>query len=452
MANFIQKIIHLIKSFLPKPVFLFFQPIYHYLLAFLAVLIYRFPSKKLRVIGVTGTNGKSTVVEAIHHLLRSQGIKVASVSSVRFKINDQEWPNTLKMTMPGRFCLQKFLRESLKFGCQYAVLEVTSEGIKQFRHRFIDFDVAILTNLTPEHIESHGDFEKYKKAKGELFKKLSQSSKEGEKEKKISIINLDDNQFEYFLSFSADEKYGYGMGLSSLNIKGLNEIRAVNVQFSLEGTRFKIGGTEFKTNLLGRFNLYNILAAICLGIAENFSLTEIKEAMVDLEPLPGRLEIICQDPFYVIVDYAHTPDALRNVYQTIKELILKERRENKLIAVLGAAGGGRDKWKRPILGEIAVSYCDKVILTNEDPYDEDPAKILAEIKSGISSDYLSKVEEILDRRKAIRRALGLAQTGDVVVITGKGCEPWMCLARGKRIPWDDRKIVLEAIKSISKEQ
>ncbi len=374
---------------------------YHLFWAFLGAMLYGFPSRQIKVIGVTGTNGKSTVVFLISRILEEANFKVAAISSIEFKIKDKVWRNDLKMTMPGRLKIQQFLRQAVNDNCQYAVLEVTSEGIKQHRHCFIGFDVAVLTNLTPEHLESHGSFENYKKAKGELFKSLKKNGK--------SVVNSDDPSADYFLSFKAKEKLKY-------SVKS-----AKDIQSSL--------------NLLGKFNLANALAAMTVGLSEGVPLEKIKSALEKVKSIPGRLEIVIKEPITVIVDYAHTPDALEKVYQTIRELF-----SGRLIGVLGAAGGGRDKWKRPAMGQIAEKYLDEIIITNEDPYDEDPSQILSQIESGISK---SSVLEILDRREAIRKALSLAQTGDVVIITGKGCEPWMCLANNEKIPWDDREIVKE---------
>jgi len=390
--------------------------IYHLILAFLGVLVYRFPSKKLRVIGVTGTNGKSTVVELTSRILEGAGYKVASLSSIKFKIGEKEWPNTLKMTMPGRFKIQKFLRQAVDAGCQYAVLEVTSEGIKQHRHRFIDFDIAVFTNLTPEHIEAHGSFENYRQAKGKLFQAT----------KNIHIINIDDENAEYFLQFPAKKRYTYGLNKGDINTQN----------------------TQFKLKLIGNFNIYNALAAISVGISQGVNSKICKLAVEKVEGIPGRMEEVISEPFKVFVDYAFTPNALEKVYQTLKPL------NNKMICVLGSCGGGRDKWKRPVLGKIAAKYCDEVIVTNEDPYDENPLKIMEDVASGFSQIpnskfQIPKYEKILDRREAIRKSLELAKPGDTVIITGKGCEPWICVAKGKKIPWDDRQVVKEEFQKLN---
>ncbi len=426
------------KSFLKKVIPDFLLGWYHFSLAFLGSIIYRFPAKKLKVIGVTGTNGKSTVVFLISQILEKAGYQVAALSSIQFKIKDKIWPNTLKMTMPGRLKLQRFLGQAVKAGCQYVVLEVTSEGIKQHRHQFIGFDLAVLTNLTPEHLESHGSFENYKKAKGKLFKSLKPNGK--------AIVNLDDPQADYFLQFPAKEKYSYKIKSKAKNqrskqVKIQNLVQAGNCQFSQKGISFVVNQTKFNLNLLGEFNIYNALTAIAVCLAEEVSLKKIKLALEKIGGIPGRLEIVIREPFTVIVDYAHTPDALEKVYQAIREVF-----PEKMVGVLGAAGGGRDKWKRPELGKIAEKYLDKIIITNEDPYDENPQTIIDEIAQSIRQ---KKPEKILDRRQAIHRALELAQAGEVVIITGKGCEPWLCLEGGRKIPWDDRKMVREEFQGLS---
>jgi len=403
----------IIKKFIPT----FLLNLYHFILAFFGALIYRFPSKKLKVFGVTGTNGKTTVVEMISKILEEAGYKVALANSIRFKIGEKEWPNTLRMTMPGRFALQRFLRQAVNSGCQYAILEITSEGIKQYRHKFINFGVAVFTNLAPEHIEAHGGFERYREAKGKLFQAT----------KNIHIINIDDENAEYFLQFPAERKYTYGLNQGDINNRNL----------------------KLNLRLIGDFNIYNALSAISVGISQGIGLETCKSAVEKIKGIPGRMELVISEPFKIFVDYAFTPNALRKVYETLQNSKFKIQ-NSKMICVLGAAGGGRDKWKRPVLGSLAAKYCDKVIVTNEDPYDEDPYQILSMIKSGITKSQfpISNFYEIIDRREAIRKALQLAKPNDVVIITGKGCEPSICLAGGKKIPWDDRRVIQEEFKKL----
>ena len=396
----------LIKKFIPD----FVLNWYHWKLAFLGAVLYRFPAKKIKVIGITGTNGKSTVAEMTSKILEEAGYKTAVLSSTRFKIGEKEWPNALKMTMPGRFKIQKFLRQAVNSGCQYAVLEVTSEGIKQRRHRFIDFEAAVFTNLTPEHIEAHGGFENYRAAKGKLFQAA----------KKIHIVNLDDENAEYFLKFPADKKYTYGLNRGDIDNK--------NIQLRL--------------SLMGSFNIYNALAAICVGLSQGINLETCKAAVEKIKGIPGRMEEVISEPFKVFVDYAFTPNALEKVYQTIQDTRYKIQ-NTKMICVLGACGGGRDKWKRPILGGIAAKYCEEVIVTNEDPYDENPMEIIEQVAKEASG----KAKKILDRREAIKKSLELANPNDIVIITGKGCEPWI-IEKGRKIPWDDRKVVKEEMEKL----
>jgi len=401
---------NLIKKIIPP----FLIGWYHWLLSFLGAVFYRFPSRKLKVIGVTGTNGKSTTVEMVSKILEEAGYKVASLSSIKFKIGEKEWSNTLKMTMPGRFKLQRFLRQTVSSGSKYAVLEVTSEGIKQYRHKFIDFDAAVFTNLSPEHIEAHGSFENYRAAKGKLFQAA----------KNIHVINIDDENREYFLQFPAEKKYTYGLNQGDINNKDL----------------------KLKLRLIGNFNIYNALAAICVGISQGIDLGTCKLALEKIKGIPGRMELVISEPFKVFVDYAFTPNALEKVYQTLNDLKPKTYNlKPKMICVLGACGGGRDKWKRPVLGKIAAKYCDEIIITNEDPYDENPMEIINQVADGARGMAI----KILDRREAIRDALNSAKEGDVVIITGKGCEPWICVAKSKKIPWDDREIVREEFKKLN---
>ena len=365
---------------------------YHFLWALLGFLWFRFPSKNLAVIGVTGTNGKSTTVDMLSRIFREAGFKASSLSSIRFQILDKEWPNKRKMTMPGRFTVQKFLRNAKDVGCTHVVLEVTSEGILQHRHRFIRFDAAVFTNLSPEHIERHGSFEKYCEAKGKLFRVA----------KRVHVINADDENAAYFLKLPAKETLRYSLA----------DAKAIDLHLKL----------------LGEFNIMNALAAIATAKAYGIPFEVCKKALESMEGVPGRMEVVVKEPFRVVVDYAFTPAALEKVYQALKPAV----------CVLGAAGGGRDKWKRPVLGGIAAKYCNKIIVTNEDPYGEDPMKIIEEVAQGAGE----RAEKILDRREAIRKALRAAQPGDTVVITGKGSEDSIAQA-GKKIPWDDRQVVKE---------
>lgn len=428
----------MIKSFLKKLLPSFLLNLYHFSLAFLGALLYGRPSKKIKVIGVTGTNGKTTTTEMITQILEEAGFKVALINSIRFQIGEEKKENKLRMTMPGRFFIQRFLKRALNVKCQYAIIEVTSEGILQYRHKFIDFDIALFTNLSPEHIERHGSFEKYKECKGELFKSC----------KKIHIINLDDEHKDYFLRFPAKEKYCYTIKNQESGIKNreLNEnteiIKAERIETREDYFSFVIRNSLFKIHLIGQFNIYNALAAICVGLSQGIKLETCKLALEKFGGVPGRMEEVISQPFKVIVDYAFTPNALEKVYQEIYSKLKTQNAE--LICVLGACGGGRDKWKRPILGKIAKRYCQEIIVTNEDPYDEEPMEIIKQVAEGAGE----RAKKILDRREAIKEALKLARDGDIVIITGKGSEPSI-VVKDKEIPWDDRKVVREEFEKLN---
>ncbi|MFH1967973.1 MAG: UDP-N-acetylmuramoyl-L-alanyl-D-glutamate--2,6-diaminopimelate ligase [bacterium] len=391
-----------IKKFIPP----FVLSVYHYKLALLGAFLYGFPGKNkgLKIIGVTGTSGKSTTVNFITRILEEADNKVAFISSIIFKVGDKEWENKYKMTMPGRFVIQGFLRRARNAGCKYVVLEVTSEGIKQFRHKFINFDTVVFTNLGQEHIESHGGFGNYRNAKLKLFKENQNTH----------VINADDENAKYFLDVPANKK----------------------ISFSIKNEKAK----KIKLNLIGAFNIMNALAAVCATENYGVDFETCKRALLKVKAIPGRMEVVQTEPFIVVVDYAHTPEQLESVYRSLTTN--HSLQTTNLVCVLGSCGGGRDKWKRPVLGEIAKKYCKEIIITNEDPYDEDPIKIIEEVAEGAGK----KAKKILDRKEAIKNAIELAEPGGVVIITGKGSEPWMCVKNGKKIPWDDRQTAKEALK------
>lgn len=432
---------------------------YHFCLAYLGVVIYGFPSRKLIVIGVTGTKGKTTTCNLIAQILQGAGFKTGMATTVNFRIGDKEWINEYKQTMLGRFRLQKLLRQMVREGCKYAVIETSSEGILQHRHRFIDYSLAAFTNLSPEHIERHGSFEKYREAKVKLFEVVARK-KDG-----VGVYNLDDENVEYFLKFPIKNKITYGNNSPPPSRKAsegqcqpsftlregeIQKFQISNVKLLPNKTEFDLDKAHFEMPLIGEFNVYNAVAAICAAQSQGVATGRIKEILKNAKPAPGRLEVInCGQPFTVIVDYAHEPASLKAVCETLKIFNPK-----KIIAVLGAQGGGRDKRKRSELGRIAGEYADVVIVTNEDPYDENPVAILDDIEAGFSKTPNSKLqipkyEKILDRREAIKKALTLAGAGDIVILTGKGGEVWMCVGGNKKIPWSDRGIAEEYLKSMA---
>ncbi|MFA5386597.1 MAG: UDP-N-acetylmuramoyl-L-alanyl-D-glutamate--2,6-diaminopimelate ligase [Candidatus Paceibacterota bacterium] len=393
------------------------KKIYHYCLAFLGALIYRFPSRKIFVVGITGTKGKSTTLELINAILEAAGKKTALLSSIRIKINKESDKNLTGTTMPGRFFIQKFLRKAVDAGCEYALVEVTSQGIIQYRHRFINWGAVMFTNLTPEHIEAHGGFEKYREAKVDFFRYAARNPKT-----KLFLINKEDANANYFLEAVAQ----FLSSERRITLFSKNQLLAADYRIPV--------------TLSGDFNLENVATAINFTRAMGIKDETIKKAVENFGGVTGRMEIIQNEPFRVIIDYAHTPDSLEAVYKSLLP--------SRLVCVFGSAGGGRDKWKRPELGKIAAKYCAEVILTDEEPYDEDPTQILSQIKSGIkNSEFkMQNLHEILDRKEAIRKAISLAKKGDTVIITGKGHEPFIKMAKGKKIPWNERKVVEEVLK------
>lgn len=394
------------------------RSLYHYLLAWLGGIIYKHPSKKLFVLGITGTKGKSTVIELINAILEAAGKKTAIISSVRFKIDTFSKPNLTGTTMPGRFFIQRFLAEAAQKGCEYAIIETTSQGILQHRHRFIDFDGMLITNIEPEHIEAHGSFEKYRDSKAKFFRDASRFPN---KNPQFFFINTEMRDSKYFFDIA----------------RGKGKVIPYNKK--------DVAKLGIKTKLIGQFNLENIAAAVAFVRSRVIDWDTMKNTIETFGGVPGRLEFVQKFPFSVIIDYAHTPNSLEKVYKTLQSA--KRRPQgNKMICVLGAAGGGRDVWKRPVMGAIAAKHCGQIILTNEDPFDEDPEEIMNQIEAGVGLvDRKPAVQKIINRKQAIQRAIQMAKKGDTVIITGKGSEPYMRLAKGKKIPWNEKEIVLKIL-------
>ncbi|MFC1721084.1 Mur ligase family protein [Patescibacteria group bacterium] len=398
------------------------QPIYHYCLTLLAAIIYRFPSRKIKVIAVTGTKGKTSTIELINAILEEAGYTTALSSTLRFKVGEQTERNLYKMTMPGRFFMQWFLRRAVREKCDYAIVEMTSEGAKLFRNKFIAIDTLIFTNITPEHIESHGSYEKYLDAKLSIARSL-QSSK---KKHRTIIANKDDKEADKFLNIKVEEKHTYS--LSDAKPYALKK----------DTLTMHLCGKEVTSHLSGIFNVYNILAASTLAKTQDVRDETIIRAIEKFSGIRGRMEHVNEgQDFTAVVDYAHTPESLEKVYETFGQ--------SKLICVLGGTGGGRDTEKRQVMGGIASKHCSHIILTNEDPYDEDPEKIVLDIAEGINRPIH---ETVMNRREAIAKALSMADTGDSVVITGKGTDPYIMGPNGSKEKWDDAEVVREELKKV----
>jgi UDP-N-acetylmuramoyl-L-alanyl-D-glutamate--2,6-diaminopimelate ligase len=415
------------KKIIPRRLFNSLAPTYHYFLAWLGAVVYGFPSKKLTVIAVTGTKGKSSTTEILNSIFETAGHKTILLNTIRWKIGDESRANTRKMTVPGRFFIERSLARAVKKGCDTAILELSSEAAKQFRHKFVYLDALIFTNLSPEHIEAHGSYEKYLAAKLSLTETLATKIKP----RSVLIVNGDDKEARHFLESEAREKLVY-----SLRDGGLLDIKDDGIDFTWRGERIL-------SPLRGTFNLYNCLAAATCAEAFGLSATNIKEGIEKLALIRGRVEFVRFPPndplhnkqnFDVVVDYAHTSGSLTELYKTFDK--------RKKICVLGNTGGGRDKWKRPEMARVADTFCDEIILTNEDPYDEDPKQILREMLPGFK---IHKPDVILDRREAISTALSRAKQGDVVLITGKGTDPYICIENNKKVPWSDYDVARDEL-------
>lgn len=418
-----------LKALVPKKILDLIRPPYHLALAYVAAQWYKNPSREIMVIAVTGTKGKSSVTEIMARILEANGHNVASLSTIQFKIGAEKERNLFKMTMPGRFFVQSFLRKAVTAGCTHAVIEMTSEGAKQFRHQFIETDALIFTNLSPEHIESHGSFEKYKQAKLSIAKRLEKSTKRP----RYIVANVDDEHGQDFLNFKVEHLLPYSLKNMSLHSLHRDSVSLV------------FGDVTIRVPLIGLFNVYNILSAITLARAFGISFQTIDKALRDIPPISGRVEQFTTSKdspkqLTAVVDYAHTPDSLEKLYQAFPN--------TKKVCVLGNTGGGRDTWKRPEMGALAEKYCDHIILTNEDPYDEDPKKIIDQMVKGINDT--SKLEIILDRREAIRKAFEVVPFGGHVLISGKGTDPYIMGPHGQKTVWSDAAVVQEELDRISK--
>lgn len=441
------------RKIIPKKLFRAAQPYWHGMLSYKASLIYGSPAQKMVIIGVTGTKGKTSTANYIWSVLTAAGFKTGLIGTANIRIGEKEFMNMYHMTMPGAFTIQKLLHEMHKAGCTHVVMEVTSEGIKLNRHKAICLDVVLFTNLFPEHLPSHGgSFEKYKETKGIIFKELMCGKKKLESQaafakgygvpKKTIIINSDSEHAEYFRQFDAEQKISFG-------VKSAADIRAQDVSNSERGITFAALDTNFKTSIPGTFNVYNALGAIAVGQALELPMEKIQKGIASLSLIPGRMERIeAGQPFTVFVDYAHEKESMGLLLNTAKEMVKNSK--NKIILLLGAEGGGRDKAKRPAMGEIAGKLADYIIVSNVDPYEDDPKEIIediarvAETQGKVRGVNLFTIE---DRREGIKKALMLATTNDIVLITGKGSEQTIIIG-GVSSPWDDREVVKEELQKL----
>jgi len=406
----------------------------HKIRAVLAVVVYGFPGRKIKAVAVAGTKGKTTTSHIIARILEEGGHKTAMLSTASFQIGGQKWLNDIKLTTTSPFYFQKFLKKAVEEKCDYIVVEISSHGLVQYRHWGVRYKTVVLTNMMSDHLDYHKTYDNYKNAHNALMTEDLESI----------VINYDDNNLRSFLDFNADKKYAF-------SLKGYKEIqeavlvKAEDITLGRECSKFAILSEnkrqEINLSLIGEFNIYNSLAAASAGLAERISMETIKKALESMKNIPGRLEKINEgQDFEVIIDYAHSPDSVRNVYELIKSYA-----KGKIIAVLGGTGD-RDKTYRAKLGALADNYADIVIVTNEDPYSEDPEDIINQVVSGVKNKTLEKnLFRITDRKKAIEKAISLAETDDIVIITGKGSEQFIVYG-DKKIPWDDRKVARQALR------
>jgi len=411
--------------------------LYHKLIAVVAAFYYRFPSRNMIVIGVTGTNGKTTTVNLITKILETAGHKVGMTSTINFQVGTRKWTNITKMTSLGRFALQRLLREMADEHCKYAVIEVSSHAMTQSRTWGINIDCAAFTNITEDHIEYHGGFANYLDAKGLLFKKVSKGARKPNIPK-VLVLNQEDPHYSFFDQFISDRKLTYGIKEGT--------VHASNMILESGGSSFTLhvpnNAVPIDFDLPGDFNVQNALcaAAVCLSVGISFE--DVKRGLENARTVPGRYDHVDagQDPT-IIVDYAHSSDSLEKLLSMYRNLTPN----GKVYAVFGATGGGRDKQKRPKMGEIADKYADYIILTDDDPYDDDELTIIEDIAVGIKRKEGDRFWKIIDRREAIRLALALAKKGDSVLIAGKGAEEVMKV-RGKTIPWNDKQVVIDLLR------
>ncbi len=441
-----ERILFFIKKYIPRRLFRTVQPFYHFVINFCAALWYGFPSRRIIVVGVTGTTGKTTTVFFLAHILRHAGMRVGYTSTALLSDGKRDWLNDKKMTMLGRFFTQKMLARMRRNACDVAIIETTSEGIVQYRHRFINYDILLFTGLYPEHIESHGSFDAYKAAKVRLFKHLARCAKKrAVSVKKTIIANCDDEHVCAFLAPWAERKIVFSQKKCEKECaRGAERLRYAYKETNDTGVKMHFNGSEVQTRLLGSFSATNSAAAASVAYALGVTHDDIIRGIENLPDVPGRMERInAPEGYMVIVDYAFEPVAMRRLYETVAHL-----KPQRIIHVLGGTGGGRDRARRPKIGAIAGKNAHSVIVTNEDPYDEDPQRIMEDVARGVRAAGKSEGNGLVivpDRRDAIRMALVHAQAGDIVLITGKGSEQAICVAEGRMVPHDDRAVVREIL-------
>ncbi|KKZ92997.1 UDP-N-acetylmuramoylalanyl-D-glutamate--2,6-diaminopimelate ligase [Bacillus wiedmannii] len=407
-----------------------------YAMAVIASHFYSYPSNEMKLIGITGTNGKTTTSYLLEKILTDYGFQTGIMGNNGVKIGSKWYPTDINTQESP--ALQRNLQMMKNQNVDYCVMEVTSQGLHMERVKGCNFKIAVFTNLTQDHLDYHGTFEEYKHVKGLLFSRLGNDF--SATDKKIAILNADDPSVEYFKKVTSAEVITYGINNGA-------DVQAKNITLSSKGIQFLVssfnGEIEIILNLVGRFNVYNALAAITAALVEGIPLTNISisDSLSNVKRIEGRMEIIDENQdFLVIVDYAHTPDALENVLSTISEFS-----KGKIITVFGC-GGDRDAKKRPIMGEIAGSYSDFIYITSDNPRSEDPQAIMKDIERGFTKNNNLNYKVEVDRELAINQAIKMASSNDIVLIAGKGHETYQIL-KDSTIHFDDKEIARQAIKN-----
>ena len=392
----------------------------------LASAWYNYPSEKLKLVGVTGTNGKTTIATLLYKMFKIFGEKTGLLSTVCNYVGEKAVPST--HTTPDPISLNSLLNDMVEEGCTYAFMEVSSHSADQKRIGGLAFDGGIFTNLTRDHMDYHKTVDAYLKAKKSFFDSLSKNA--------FALTNTDDRNGEVMLQNCKARK-------SSYSLKSMAEFKGKIIESRIDGTTLQINNREVETLFVGKFNAYNLLAVYGAACLLGKEAEEVLTVLSMLVPVSGRFQTLSKGGVTAIVDYAHTPDAITNVLQSITEVI---RGKGEIISVIGA-GGNRDKGKRPLMAQEAIKLSSKVILTSDNPRDEEPEQIIAEMKEGLSAAQLKKTLSITDRREAIRLAIQLAKPGDVVLVAGKGHEDYQEI-KGVKYHFDDREEIEKAFEEI----
>ena len=407
-------------------------------LAYLAAALHDFPARKLRVIGITGTDGKTTTANLVWSVLQTAGYDTGLISTVNAIIGEMQRDTGLHTTTPDSPDVQAYLAQMVDAGVGYAVLEATSHGLAQHRVTACDFDVAVVTNITHEHLDFHGSFEEYREAKARLFRSLTSSARKPGVPK-VAVLNADDSSFEYLTDIPTDQQLTYAVDREA-------DVKAVDIEVAGWGSSFTAvtsqGSFPVQMKLPGVFNVYNALAAIAVASSQGVAVRNIREGIQAVEQVTGRMERVdAGQPFGVMIDFAHTPNSLRSALEAARGMAA-----GSVTVVFGCAGL-RDREKRPAMGEIAGRLADHIVITAEDPRTEDLGEIMGQIASG--AEKIGRREDvdywcIGDRGEAIQFAVDMAEDGDLVLVAGKGHEKSMCFGTTEH-PWSDHEAVEKAL-------